>query len=253
METSYTYEFLDSIWRILQADDAPLLLIETRKAETRLALFHVFDVIKKEFLILNLELNEKWWIGAEAIKKNCIYFHFYDGSQYANHKSILCFDLKTKNTRWKNDKIAFVGWYKNTIIASQKGILIQIDAFSGNIIAENISYKLDSIDASNILFFDSDMEQFDKIARFILKKTQKKAVKHIEYLEHKSYILISYYICDDNKYDNYFMLANAKNSSILLDIIIDTQLQGVGSELFTVFYDYIILCKNKQNLYFYAL
>lgn len=253
MKTINEFNFAGTVWRILLAQDAPLLLIETRNAETRTAVFYVLDLKNLEFLISDLELTEKWWVGMESIKNNCIYFHFYDGSQYANHKGILCYDINTKNTKWTTDKLAFVGWNKNTLITSENGILKQIDCFSGEIIAKNVDYKLENQSESDIILLDTDMENFGKVSAFITKFTQRVAVKHIEYLEYKSNIFISYYICDNDKFDNYFMHVDAESGSILMDIVLEAQSKGVGSESFAVYYDYLILCKNKQNLSFYAL
>lgn len=253
METKFEHNFNGLVWRILLANDAPILLIETRNTENRTAIFYVFNLQTQSFIISDLELSEKWWLGVECVKNNCIYFHFYDGIQYSNHKGILCYDLLLKKQSWKNEKMIFIGWNKNSIIASDNGILYQLDALSGEIIVKDVLYNVDNQSKSDILFIDEEMEQFAKIAAFIAKKTQRIAVKHVEYLEYKSSVLISYYICEDNKFDNYFMLADANNGNILLDIILDSQSQGVGSESFAIYNDYLILCKNKKNLSIYAL
>lgn len=247
------FEFKGLVWRILFAVDTPFFLVETRNSETRTASFYVIDLSKKEIVISDLELTEKWWIGVESIKNGCIYFHFYDGVQYSNHKGIVCYDISSKKTIWETKNIAFVGWQNDSIIGLEKGILHQINAISGEIVAKNSNYTIENQHPSDIQLLDQEDERFLKVASYIYRKTTHQAVKHIEYLDYKSYILISYYICVDNKFDNHFMLVDSETGFILFETILDVQSAGIGSDTFSVFNNYLILCQNKKNIHLYAL
>lgn len=235
-----------------------MLVLEIRNYENRTASFAAIDISSQQLLWHDLQLEETWWIGIEAVHFGHILFHGYDHLQYSNHLGITCVNATSQTIIWERKDITFKAVSGTAIEVFGKNQPFQlefelVDIKTGEKLTQNKDEVLET--KKNLLFpslYFSTEEVFPKIAKFIELKTNEIACQVIEYLEYNSFIIISFYTKENEILQNRLILLNG-DAQILMETTIDDNLKGVGNQTFMVFNNFLIYIHKKTELKLFEL
>ncbi|MFN0050487.1 MAG: DUF4905 domain-containing protein [Cytophagales bacterium] len=253
--------FNGHIWRIIPDFETQCLVIEIRNYEHRIVTFAAINLRKKAVLWQNFSLKETWWIGIEAVKCGHIYFHGYNHIQYANHLAISCLQIESQKILWERSDIIFHSIDKNQLIAQKKNqdfshLFLTLDLKTGHTLSEFEGILNNSIEPNASVFYpimyDAQDEAFSRLVIFLQKKLEFVVVNAVEYLEYNDFIIISFYIKEGDKLQNRLILLD-KDAFLLLDLILDQNLDGIGTQTFLVLNNQLIFVKHKTELSIYDL
>src|SRR4030042_2793115 len=103
----YSFKDENQIWRVLLSD-SDKLIIETRDTDMKQAYFNCLDFFSGRSIFKGYQLDEKYWIGIEALYRDVIFFHKFVKPNMPEHKQIIAFDIKMQNVLWQNDDYRFL-------------------------------------------------------------------------------------------------------------------------------------------------
>lgn len=103
----YTFSNDRQIWRLLPTD-TDKLVIEERNPETKEVFFNCLDINSGVKIFSDLQLDEKFWVGIEAIHKDIIYFHRFVKPDMPGHKDIIAFDISAGEFIWETTEYSFL-------------------------------------------------------------------------------------------------------------------------------------------------
>ena len=95
IKKSLHYKSQNQIWRLLISEN-DYLLIETRDTNNKEVFFNCFDLNKSQKLFLNMQFEEKYWLGIEKFHKNILLLHRFTKPDMPDHKGIIAFDVVQK-------------------------------------------------------------------------------------------------------------------------------------------------------------
>jgi hypothetical protein len=109
MEIKRIYAFSNNrqIWRLLPTDTNKLI-IEERDIENKEVFFNCIDISTGERIFSDFQLDEKFWVGIEAIDKEVIYFHKFLKPDMPGHQGIIAFDINSESILWENSEYSFL-------------------------------------------------------------------------------------------------------------------------------------------------
>jgi len=109
MKLKKEYEFTHKrqLWRILPTNSGKLI-IEERDTALKEAYFNCLEINKGKRIFENLQLDEKFWIGIEAVYGDIIFFHKYVKPDMPIHKGIIAFDINSKSILWESQEHNFL-------------------------------------------------------------------------------------------------------------------------------------------------
>lgn len=251
----FQHTFENLIWKLIADKTNSFLAIELRDIENRKVTFDVLNIDNQQFINNNIDIQENWWVGMEALTNQFLILHFYDQQLYAHRKGIYCINLISKSLQWKLPRHTFVKNIDNIVYAELNEKDFQFDLLSGNEIIE--SNKIESNEQYTSLellkIFDDDV-YFVKIKQFVFQILKIEIHQLVEYLEYKNYILISFYTREvSGKLKNDFIIFDQENKKVIIHENLGIELSGVGTNTFCVLKNKLVLCKNKKDILIYEI
>jgi hypothetical protein len=253
--------FSGQIWRIIPDYEAQFLVLEIRNYEYRTVSFSTVDIDKKKILWHDYACKETWWVGIEAVQSDNIYFHGYNHIQFANHLGISCLQIESQKLLWERSDMIFHSIRNNQLVAKRKNQDFSSRFLNLNLQTGEINDEFDGILENDIqpnlgvfypIIFDAQDEAFSKLVIFLQKKLELIVVKAVEYLEYNDYIIISFYTKEGEKLQNRLILLD-KNAFLLLDLMLDQNLEGIGTQTFLVLNNQLIFVQSKTQIKIYDL
>ncbi|HEY6437714.1 MAG TPA: DUF4905 domain-containing protein [Ignavibacteriaceae bacterium] len=179
----YKFDNKRQIWRIIPADEGKLI-VEERDLEKKQAYFHCLTLDSGKKLLNNFQLDDKFWVGIEAVKNDIIYFHKFAKPDMPKHKGIYAFDIKTRKIFWENPDFIYQFILRDKLYSYVEKFggrkFYALNPMNGEIIDElGENYKMinalrdESINEENnkgYLFpedFEVDLANSDNVAEFI--------------------------------------------------------------------------------------
>ena len=268
LKPAWKFDAATLIWRIVFTSKNRLIG-ETRNQETKSTNFFCIDIHSGRPLWKNLEFEEPWWIGIEAIHEQWLILHGFVRPDIPEHRGIRMIDSESGKLLWKNDALSF--WFidKDKLYAHQyfidKHIACELDMNTGATLKE-YSEDLESLLElrQQILHRESDRqpnvyfpELFDEhetapstgtVIRLI---TEGKALEGwIEYLVHREMLIVSHYRrYHDNPesplLNNILTLYDLKNEKTLYNEIIAKEVKAPSPYSFFVKDDLLIFIQHQ--------
>ena len=84
------------------------LIIEERDIENKEVFFNCIDISTGERIFSDFQLDEKFWVGIEAIDEDVIYFHKFMKPDMPGHQGIIAFDINSESILWENSEYSFL-------------------------------------------------------------------------------------------------------------------------------------------------
>jgi hypothetical protein len=137
LSPEWAYSAGSTIWRlVLAGQDA--LVGECRDPENKIASFFGLEISTGKVLWRDLHLDERWWVGIEAVQKNVVLFHSFATPDMPQHKGVRAIDLSSGSQLWRNDDVTYWFGHQNLVIAYrdffEKRVGYEIDVHSGAVL-----------------------------------------------------------------------------------------------------------------------
>ncbi len=92
IKKNYSFSNKREIWRLIPSQSG-YLVIEERNMKSKEVFFNCLKLDDGKIYFKNFQLDEKFWIGIEAVSKNIIFFHKFRKPDMPGHKGIYAFDI----------------------------------------------------------------------------------------------------------------------------------------------------------------
>jgi len=246
------YSFSDKrqIWRLL-ISDSNKLIIETRDIDRKEVFFHCIDFNKGKLIFKNLQMEEKYWVGIEAIYNEIIFFHMFAKPNMPEHKKIISFDIGQNKVIWQNDALSFISVYEDKVYASLKKFdskqVFTLDYINGNVIEDfgNNVQKFQELlndvqlreDYSKYLYPSNYMSTDNsEINNLIFNELNKaKNIENIQFLKYGEFLFYNYYEkLNNNLLDNVFSVYNIEKKKKVSSEVINKNVNSISPDSFFV-------------------
>jgi hypothetical protein len=254
----FTYKGI--VWKLLADTKSSLLVVESRDEETRKVNFAAIDLETRKQLWDSLAIKETWWAGLEEVNYGYVVLHGYKDIQNPEHQGIYVFDARTGKPVWENAAYTFFSLDEEGLIAydplSPERVYKRFNSRNGAIEQELTESEIadqwnkDSNTSSllqNPSHYTLENSYFEKISNFIEAFTELKPEMALDYLEHNSKIIVSFYSKVGEKMVNYLLVVN-EEGDVLYNEAIGAELNGIGLDSFFMFKEQLIFVKNKKEL-----
>jgi len=267
----YKHDNKKQIWRIIPTSNNKLV-IEERDNKTKEVFFNCLEIKSGGRIFVDFQLDEKSWIGIETVYNDIIFFHSYGNHEMPAHKSIIAFDIHSKNILWQNDNYVYSFIYDDIIYCYQQRfesrVYYALDHLTGNMIKEignDISEILqlrekanEDFGKQNYLFpeyFNPNDLLTEEYQRYLQNIKVNDAIEgDISYLKIDNLLMLNYHqISDAKNYTNIFIAVDLLKNKILLKEILDKNLVNLMPESFFVKDDILFLIVDKTKLLVYQI
>ncbi|KAF0150552.1 MAG: hypothetical protein FD143_2555 [Ignavibacteria bacterium] len=269
MKKHFEYISEKQIFRLLLSG-SDKLLIETRNTNTKEVSFNCFELISGKQILCDLQLEEKTWLGVEAIYKDIIFFHKFPKPNMPGHKEIIAFDIAEKKITWQNKEYAFAFVYEGKVYCYTQGFeerfFYALDYLTGEV-KEDIgsNYALinslrtqaeNAKDWSPYAFPKSNVAYADESSQKII--TQFTAafslVGQIEWIVKNNILLFTFHTKEKNeKFTNRFAAISTINGEASLFETLNENVMALLTDSFFVYKEYLFLLKGKNEVLIYWL
>ena len=108
LDTDWKYVANGIIWRLLFTERGRVVG-ECRNQDKKTVSFFCLDEESGNPLWRDLNLEEPWWVGIEAVLNDIVLLHTYASPDMPEHRGIRAYDTQTGVLRWRNDDVTF--WF----------------------------------------------------------------------------------------------------------------------------------------------
>ena len=255
LQRVFSHQFSAPVWNMVALQD--ILILETRNATLQKVAFSALNFRKNEFLWLDQQLEESWWVSLTAVSENIVLFTIYIDRKNPDRKGTLAYALDDLRLVWWNNDFSISEVYAHAVKgqAGRYGLKHKIlDIKNGE---EMHSLEAMSPVVSFIqrpMQYAADSDHFNTVKTFLSEKLNLHPVSALEYLETDKNIIISCYIqiANGSELAN-FLIVMSRVGEVLLQVVLDQPVAGIGLDTFFLVDDLIFFIKNKTELVSYKL
>jgi hypothetical protein len=269
MNKHFTYISEKQLWRILISDSEKLIL-ETRDTETKEVFFHCYKLQDGNLVFRDFQLEEKHWLGIEALYKDLIYFHKFPKRDLPGHKEIITFEIATQKILWKNEDYTFQFVYKDKVYCFTQGFeerkYFVLDFLTGELLNElGNNYSLinqlraeadSALDWSVYIYPERLSDCDDDTIRNLIdsKKGKLQLTGEIEYNIYKNLLLYNFHEeAAKENFTNKFRIIDRNSSEIILEEVLNENVNSLFADSFFVYKNFLFLLKDKTGIDVYRL
>jgi hypothetical protein len=266
----YLYDNSRQIWRIIPAGNR--VIVEERSSQDKEVFFNCIDINSGEEIFSNIQLDEKFWIGIEAVEDDFIFFHKFPKPDMPNHKSVITFDINTASVLWQNDELTFLFYFNGKVVCFkqlfERRDYFLMDAYSGKLLSalgddhEKVSeLREESIEdyyAEGYLFpieFRREIIPETDWEKYLHNYAQKFVIKeNIFFVTVNELLLFNYHeIVEDKNYNNIFIAVDLINGKILMKEILNKKISNLMPDSFFVRDNLLFLLFEKTKFGVYSI
>ncbi|MCX6169291.1 MAG: DUF4905 domain-containing protein [Ignavibacteriales bacterium] len=265
MKKHFSYKSPRQIWRILISDSDKLIL-ETRDTNTKEVYLHCYDLESGRIIFSDLQLEEKFWLGIEAVYKDIILFHKFPKPDLPGHKQIIAFDIASQKILWTNSDLSFLFVEDNLVYGFQQGFeeryFFSLDYLNGELIKDfGNDYKTindlrrkaeDEKDWSNYIYpkiINKD-EDDPRILGAINTQTKNLAIEgEVEYNFRSDLLFFNFHSkVFEGSYINKFLAMNLNDEQIILNEVLNANASALFTDSFFVYKNFLFLLREKNEV-----
>lgn len=268
IKKQYLYDNNRQIWRIIPAGNR--VVIEERSSENKEVFFNCIDINSGDDIFSDIQLDEKFWVGIEAVEDDFIFFHRFPKPDMPNHKSIITFDINSASVLWKNNEMTYLFYFDRKVVCFkqlfERREYYLIDALSGKIISElgSDSEKINELRENSIedyyaegyLFpveFRRELNPETEWEKYLHNYAKKFVIKeNIYYVTVNEILLFNYHeISEDSKFNNLLVAVDLDSGKVLLKETLNKKIENLMPDSFFVRGDllFILFEKTKFGVY----
>jgi Domain of unknown function (DUF4905) len=254
LQFKFSQRFRGKIWNIVTVTEQELMILEIRDQTRKTVAFHALHYGSNSFLWRDFVLEESWWVSLSAASGEVMLFTIYLEQQNPDRKGIAAYDIQTQALRWWNNDFSMVALAQNVISGYSTRLgqkELHLDLWSGKELVAPSSAVESVVQMVTPVHYAEGSQHFDTVKTFLASKLNLTSVAALEYLEHGSNILISYYVME-NDLANYLIVLDGEGS-VRLHEKLDEHLKGIGLDTFFVLSGCLFFVKNREELVSYFL
>jgi len=271
IKKKYSHNNKRQIFRLIPTDTGKII-IEERDTEKKLAYFNCLHIDNGKKIFKHLQLDEKFWLGIEAIYNDVIFFHKFVKPDLPQHNGIIAYDINNKRTIWEDKNRTFLFVKDENIYAFKQRFedreFVTLDYLTGKVIDELGS---DS-DAINLLREDAiNSEDFSSYRlpglyntnsfsaqkeNEILSKLREEHVitGGIEYVLIDDLLLFNFHeVNPDNTLKNIFKAVDLSSGKYILEVTLNSRTNAFAPDSFFVKDDLLFLLIERTKLEVYKI
>ncbi|MGE5402593.1 MAG: DUF4905 domain-containing protein [Ignavibacteriales bacterium] len=262
----YIYTNNRQLFRLL-ISESNKLIVEDRDIEKKQAYFNCLDAASGRDIFRNLQLEEKFWIGIEAVYKDVIYFHKYAKPDMPGHKEIIAFDISQQKILWHSDSVLFLFMHDDRMYGFRQKFetreFYALDYLSGELVEElgndpeGINLIRDSIDEEaqyrDYLFpntYFPDKIHDIEIKVIIDKFTVGLNIEgNVEFVRYGNVLLFNYYErLSDRTLVNRFLAADLHTQELIYDEVLNSGANSFVPDSFFMKHNLVFILKEKKEI-----
>jgi hypothetical protein len=262
----WRYTAKNSIWRVILSDEG-FFVCEDRDKDKKDVSFFCIEQQTGKVMWKDLQFEEKWWIGIEAVHQKYVFFHEYATPDMPDHKKVHAFDLLTAKDLWHNldDKYLFAA---NESVYTCKDLFerrvfherdIATGEVRNEVDADYISSVMKSVPEPNLpITFPSITHPLnikeEKVKAAMEKAVSKaKNIAFVEFLEHNGLYIFGFYdnlstIPDKPQLAQYLVILDSRNDAVIYNEIIASDVNAPIPDTFFCSGNNLFLVKDKKTL-----
>ena len=224
------------IWKIYHDLCSNNFLIENRIETPRSTYFHLINPTG-ELLSSWEPQQENWWFNTIKFHDNCVYLTLYPNEDLPETSHLHQYDTKTGELLKIIEDCNIVYTDNREIRYTDKENATQSITLLGTDNHSLLSPHL----------YSKETSYFETVKKFISQEQEIEPVESIEYLEQPNSIIISYYLYNENKkLDNYLVALDSEGEIIYQDCVSEND-SGVGTDSFFILENRVYFTKNKTS------
>lgn len=271
LKKSYRFDNKRQIWRIIPTNSGKLI-IEEREPEKKQAYFHCLSIETGKKILNNFQLDDKFWVGIEAVQNDIIFFHKFAKPDMPRHRGIFAYDLAKKEFLWQNPELIFLFLFENKLYAYKDKFegrnFYSIHAESGKLIEEigddfqriNNLRSQSNLEESNerYLFperFDADSIDDIYLNEFINSLRNNFVISgKIEYILKNKLLMTSFHeVNSKGSFNNLFKAVDLSTGKYILEHVINKETGLFLTDSFFIKNDLLFLLFGKTRLEVYKI
>ncbi len=271
LKKKYKFDNKRQIWRVIPTNEGKLIL-EEREPEKKQVYFHCLSLDSGKKLLSNFQLDDKFWVGIEAVKDDVIFFHKFAKPDMPKHRGIIAFDLSKNKVIWQNPELVFLFILENKIYVYKEKFegrnFYSINSTSGEIIDDlgNDYERINNLrsESSNkenndgYIFpeaFDENFELKNRVGDFIKSLRNDFVISgKIEYISVNDLLMLSFHsVNSKGTLDNIFKAVDLSNGKFILEEVINKETSLFLTDSFFIKDDLLFLLFGKTRLVVYIM
>ncbi len=266
----YSYKSPGQIWRILISDYDKLIL-EIRDTNTKEVFYNGFNLETGEKYFSDLQLEEKFWLGIEAVYKGIIFFHKFPKPDLPQHKQIIAYDIASEKILWTNIDLSFLFIHNDLVYGFQQGFeerfFYALDSLNGEIVKEFGSdfRTINTLRNQAELEKDwsayiypkvfSDDEKDARIGEAIKAQTKSLVIEgEVEYNLYQDLALFNFHSkTAEGSYVNKFSAVDLKCGKNILSEVLNANASVLFTDSFFLYKNFLFLLREKNEVIVYQL
>jgi len=271
LKKNYRFDNKRQIWRIIPTKEGKLI-IEEREPEKKQAYFHCLILDSGKNILNNFQLDDKFWVGIEAVQDEIIFFHKFAKPDMPKHRGIFAFNLVKKEFIWQNPELIFLFLLKERLYAYKEKFegrnYYSINPINGEVIEEiGEDYKKinqlrneSTFEEKNggYLFpeaFETDSGTDNRAYEFIKSLRSKFVVSgKVEYILKNHLLLLSFHeVNKRGTFNNLFKAVDLSTGKYILEEVINKETGLFLTDSFFVKNDLLFLLFGKTRLEVYKI
>ncbi len=271
IKKKYTHHNKRPIWRVLPTETSKLI-VEEREKDNKQVYFNCLNIESGKKIFKNFQLEEKFWIGIEAIYNDMIYFHKFVKPDMPQHVGIIAMDLNEQKILWENFNISFLFIWKEKVYSFQQMFegrkYFSLDYKSGNLLEDfgddvglinEVKKELDESDAyagylfpisynSNITVAANLKEVFQKLRNDFTFSG------NIEYVQKNNLLLFNFHIVNsEGNLSNRFKALDLSSGKYIFEETLIKETKTFAPDSFFVKDDLLFILFGKNRLSVYSI
>lgn len=259
----YSYKTNRQIWRLLLSEKNRLI-IEDRDPKIKEVFFSCLNAATGKKIFSEIQFDEKFWIGIEAIYKEIIFFHKFEKPDMPGHKMILAYSIDEQRILWQNDKYNFL-FVKDDLIYTFRQLFesrsfFSLDYLTGEMVEElgtdplpvnSIREKLYSEDNYKNYYFPESLntDAFDPGRySFIKSYIDENQTGTVECIKYGEYFLMNYHKKQNSSLTNIFVVLDMNKRKPVMREVINQSSKAIVPDSFFIKDNLLFLLKERQQL-----
>lgn len=270
IKKNYSFSNKKNIWRLIPSESG-YLVIEERDMISKEVFFNCLKTEDGKVYFQNFQLEEKYWVGIEAIYKNIIIFHKFRKPDMPGHKGVYAFDILSRKLIWQNDDLIFLLAKDEQVYAYQTSFegreYFVLHYLTGEVI-KDLGSEFDEINklreesmrsdfVNNFLFPEkfiknAETQSFAKL--FNQQIVGQKVIGDINWLKQNGLVIFNYHEQNSNgTFNNHFSVVDISKGKIILNEILNSNSKSLTLESFFIIENLLFLLVGKTKLVVYRI
>jgi hypothetical protein len=251
IEFNFSHVFDGTVWNIVAVKGRELLLVEVRNSQQKKVSFSAVSGATGVFLWRDMFFDETWWVTLAAASEEIALFTVYHDKESPERKGVLAYHILDQKIAWWNNDFSLHAVAGMQVLGETQKYGktdMALDLFTGERAEKASDGGLMEEVGRPEQYLDNNA-YFSTVKTFLSRQFNLVPVIALEYLEHDSNIVVSFY-AQEAGLANYLLIISAEGELLLKEKLGD-KLSGIGIDTFFVLSGCLIFVKNKIELHSY--